>query len=121
MNIWVTWTIRAVTMLRRNNPILAMIFLVVVTASPATTRTVGTYIKPKRPNGSISGPYNNPVILATVFGDVSAVWVVISIPPNLLGFIIMFHSYDYFSSEWFKKYGIGSSFLFRPLHCIPNN
>ncbi len=76
-------------MLRRNNPILAMIFLVVVTASPATTRTVGTYIIPKRPNGIIS-TYRNPAILATVFGDVSAVRVVISIPPNLLGFVIMY-------------------------------
>jgi hypothetical protein len=61
-----------------------MIFLVVVTASPATTRTVGTYIKPKRPNGSISGPYSNPAILATVFGDVSAVRIVISIPPFII-------------------------------------
>jgi hypothetical protein len=61
-----------------------MIFLVVVTASPATTRTFGTYIIPKRPNGSISGPYSNPAILATLFGDVLAVRVVISIPPNLI-------------------------------------
>jgi hypothetical protein len=80
MNIWVTWTIRAVTMLRRNNPILAMIFLVVVTASPTTTRTVGTYIIPKRPSGIIS-TYKNPAILAVLFGEFISSLVVIVFSP----------------------------------------
>jgi len=42
-------------------------------------------------------PFGIPATLAALRCDISAIRFVISIPPNLLGFVIMFQSYDYFS------------------------
>ena len=62
-----------------NNPRLAIIVVVVITASPGTTRTVGTYIILKGPNRIISGPYSNPVILTVLLRFVFSLIVIVFI------------------------------------------
>ena len=68
-------------------------FLAVVAASPGTTRLERTKNSPKIAGINLIRNVS-PKTLPQISGDVSAVRFVISIPPNLLGFAIMLHSYD---------------------------
>ena len=75
-NIWSTWTIRALTMPRRNSDSEAIMLWAVAAVLPGTKIMEGTYIIPKIPNGAIAR-YSHPVTLAKISGDVPAVWLVI--------------------------------------------
>ena len=80
----------------RNSNSLAIILLAVVAASPGTIRFSKTK-KLAKIAGIIMIRSPNPATIAALRGDISAIRFVISIPPNLLAFVIMFHSYDYIS------------------------